>query len=272
MEPSPEVTDRQERRFKQHEIALKKILRPDQIEENNSIYARLEAKELSFKEAKLEHEKLLIKVGSQDHMTGLDNAKAAEVKLSDLMEYCQQMGIPLSGIYMDGDGFREINAVLGHNVGDRVIKALAQAVDMGTREETDLQVRLSTEQKTPAQPRENEESGTPSRLGGDEFFVTLPGANLEETIVVFSRISTIFAAITDENIPEYKQRFGKSMTITGGAVQYNPDLDSNPQEFINRNERALQHGKETQKGILTLSRDSGFETIRTVTIDPNTLH
>lgn len=247
--PGKEAQTRKERKYKQHQLALEKIVRPDHIQANTEIYSHLRSGELTIDEAEHRSEELLVKVASVDHMTGLDNARAADLKLTQLIEYCEQMDISLVGLYLDGDEFREVNK-LGHDLGDLVIKALGQAI--GVVRTTDLQSRLTTEHTTSAQGPEDEKTGTQARLGGDEFFVVLPGATLEDTEDIFSRITAAFATITDNAVPEFREKFGRSITITGGAAQYVGGRDNGPQGFINTCERAMQKGKDTQKGSLTI--------------------
>lgn len=241
---------RKERKYQQHQRALEKIVRPDLVQVNTEIYRQLESGEITLAEGKHRHEELLIKVGSVDHLTGLDNAKAANLKLAQLIEYCEQMDIPLVGMYLDGDDFREVNK-LGHDLGDLVIMALGQAIRLVR--ETDLQTRLATEQTTSTQDPEDEETGTQSRLGGDEFFIVLPGATPENTQDIYSRIAAEFAAITDIAVPQFREKFGRSITITGGAALYNGKRDNGPQGFIHTCERAMQEGKDTQRGSLTIA-------------------
>lgn len=241
-----------ERQIQQHQKALEKIVRTDHVVENETIYRQIESKEIILNEAKLRHERLLIKVASVDHMTGLDNSRAAEMKLAELIEYCAENDIPIIGIFCDGNDFREINNKIGHDVGDEVIKALAEAIKEATRT-SDLPVRLADEQTVLEDLPTDEEFETRARIGGDEFFVALPGANLQDASTIFSRISTKFASITDRVVPQCKQRFGRSLTVTGGAAQYDPAIDESPHAFIKRCERTMQTSKDTQKGSLIIS-------------------
>lgn len=245
---SPEQPNLRERRFEQHKIALEKIVRPDHIQANQTIYEQLRSGEITFDEAQRKHEELLIEVASIDHMTGLDNIRAAEIKLAQLIEYCAGKKIPLVGMYIDGDDFRTINE-MGHHVGNQVIRALGQTLE--TTRTTDLPTRLSDETDSIQLP-ENEKPDTQSRLGGDEFFIALPGVTLQDASTIFSRIMTEFIAITDRDIPEYRQKFGRPITITAGAAQYDQDQDLNPQGFIKKCERKMQSGKETGKGLLII--------------------
>ena len=216
-----------------HEAALEKIVRPDHREENHEIYQRLRRGEITIDEAEHLSEVLIVQVGSVDHMTGLDNSRAAALKLEELTDYCEQNNIPLLGLYLDGDDFKVINTI-SHHIGDQVIKALGRSLEKATRD-TDLQVRL--------------EPDTKARLGGDEFFIALPGATIAEALIIFDRISKDFAGFTSE-IPELRE-LGKPTTITGGVAQFEKGVDTNPENFIKRCERAMQYGKDSgEKGKL----------------------
>lgn len=239
-----------QRRFKEHEQALQKIVRPDHVAINTEIYELLASGGITLDEARKRHESLLIEVASIDHLTGLDNASAANIKLDQMIDYCQEQKIPLVGLYLDTDGLKQLNNI-GHHLGTRAITALAAAIEDETRN-TDLQVRLITEQEIQHQSLNGEARGT-ARLGGDEFFVVLPGATLKDANVIFNRIQINFRTTTDRDLPEYFNSFGRRMSVTGGAAKFDPEIDKDSDGFIKRTERAMQHGKESQKGTLVFS-------------------
>lgn len=249
--PEQSANPQIERSGQQHQAALEKIVHPHFIVENQKIFDQLRNGEITIDEARSRSELLLIKVGSRDHMTNLDNARAAEVKVEELMGYCEENNLPLLGLYCDGDFFKQINDKLGHDVGDFVIKALAHVIERTTRK-TDLQ----TYPRDEGQPEDttpsliHKKAGTTNaRMGGDEFFIALPGATVEDARVIFTRISERFARITDRVM-------GRSMTITAGVVLFDKTIDSNPQGFIKRCERAMQFGKDEHKGGLTIGKDN----------------
>lgn len=266
-DPEQSANPQIERSGQQHKAALEKIVHPNFVDENQKIFDQLRNGEITIDETQSKSELLLIKVGSKDHMTNLDNARTAEVKVGELMDYCVENNLPLIGFYCDGDFFKQINDRLGHDVGDFVIKALAHVIERTTRK-TDFPVRPRDE----GQPEDttpsliHERAGTTNaRMGGDEFFIALPGATIEDARVIFTRISERFARITDRVMPQYKQEFGRSMTITAGVVLFDKAIDSNPQGFIKRCERAMQFGKEKHKGGLTIGEDDSatFEPVST---------
>lgn len=250
---SPETNPWHERRYATHEEVLVGIVHPDHIEANNKIYQVLEEGTISLEEAKRRHEELLIEVASIDHMTGLDNARSAHFKLARLMEYCQNRGIPLTGIYFDADGLKEVNDRIGHHIGNEVIKSLAAAIDEGTRP-TDLSVRLVSEEEASSQ--DTEEEGLEkqrARLGGDEFFGGFPGASLTEAEIIFNRIQGIFASKIAQLPVNIQEALGRDLRVTGGGVQYDNSIDTSAEDFINRADSAMRFGKENNKGSLNIS-------------------
>lgn len=241
-----------ERKFSAHQEALEKIVRPNHLLTHNTIFKQLQSGEITLEEAQHQEEELLIKIASTDHMTGLDNPRGAELKLTQLIDYCTQNNIPLIGMYLDGDNFKLINDMFGHDIGNIVILLLTRGINKGTRP-SDIKTQFTTKPTNKEQSSVNEKESAKARLGGDEFFIALPGATLKETPDIFARITDHFAKITDRLLPDYKKQVGSSMTITAGAVQYTPELDQNPSGFIKRCERTMQNGKETHKGALTIA-------------------
>lgn len=251
--PNLETNPHHERRYATHEEVLAGVVHPNHIEANNKIYQELEKGTINLEEAKRRHEELLIEVASIDHMTGLDNARSAHYKLARLMRYCQEGGIPLVGIYLDADGLKEVNDKLGHDIGDLVIKSLASAIEKGTRS-SDLPVRFVSEREASELSSEEQDlEKQKGRLGGDEFFVAYPGANLEEVQIMFERFQSNFK-INIAHLPiNIQQLLGRELRVTGGAAQYDASVDKSAEDFITRGEAAMRFGKEYGRGSLNIS-------------------
>lgn len=91
-------------------------------------------------QARLEH------IAHFDALTGLPNRMLLSDRLGQAMTQAQRYGERLAVIYLDLDGFKEINDSYGHDVGDRLLVALAKRMKHTLRG-----------------------SDTLARLGGDEF-------------------------------------------------------------------------------------------------------
>lgn len=87
-----------------------------------------------------------------DQLTGIANREAITRRIEDriLRQRRSRDSHPFALLYVDLNGFKEINDRFGHNVGDMVLKEFASRLVMGTRE-----------------------SDLAARFGGDEFVVLL---------------------------------------------------------------------------------------------------
>ncbi len=227
-----------ERKTDYHKEALEEIVRPDHLKLHHEIYAKLKKGELTIDQAEVESEKLMILIGSVDHLTGLDNARAANIKLEGFMNYCLEKDLPLTVIYLDGDGIKRINTE-SHDLGDIAIKSIAEAVKQETRS-IDEPSRLDTEK--PYESKDSHDSPVEARRGGDEFEIILPGATLADAETIFNRVLTRLDQISAQVLP------GMPLSLTGGAVQYDPNADKSAEELSSRAERAMEFGKQNGKG------------------------
>ncbi len=85
-----------------------------------------------------------------DPLTGLSNRKFFAEQLYESLHWAQHNNLLLGLLFIDLDGFKQVNDTLGHETGDRLLMTIAE--------------RLSNSLRA---------SDTVSRLGGDEFTVIL---------------------------------------------------------------------------------------------------
>jgi diguanylate cyclase (GGDEF)-like protein/PAS domain S-box-containing protein len=85
-----------------------------------------------------------------DALTGLDNRISLGPALEKAVERTRRRGSKIAGLFLDLDGFKQINDLHGHDAGDRLLIEAAR------------RLRTSLRASDPV-----------ARLGGDEFFVVL---------------------------------------------------------------------------------------------------
>jgi len=109
-------------------------------------------------EALLKNEALLLEQSVRDHLTGLFNRRYLEETLEREILRSSRVQLTLGIIMLDVDDFKHFNDTYGHAAGDEILHQLGQMLLTHFRRED-----------------------VPSRYGGDEFTIVLPGASLEIT-------------------------------------------------------------------------------------------
>jgi diguanylate cyclase (GGDEF)-like protein/PAS domain S-box-containing protein len=108
-------------------------------------------------ERKLAQDRLAF-LANYDSLTGLPNRSLFRDRLAQAMERARRSGRTMALLFLDLDHFKTINDSLGHDVGDRLLQHVAQALRTCLR-------------KADTVARNTTEDFTVSRLGGDEFTV-----------------------------------------------------------------------------------------------------
>src|SRR6202521_788211 len=101
-------------------------------------------------EAARTHGKILESLALKDPLTGLANRRLLAERMSIALAHARRNESALAVVYLDLDGFKQINNTLGHGAGDTLLKMAAERLVATVREED-----------------------TVARLGGDEFIIAL---------------------------------------------------------------------------------------------------
>lgn len=120
------------------------------IEEEHYVFMMAENISLSLANMHLREE--LQEQAMEDALTGLSNRRKMEQRLGTLLYDARETGQPVSCIMLDVDNFKSFNDTYGHEMGDRVLKEVANVLTSHTRED-----------------------GLAFRYGGEEFVILLPG-------------------------------------------------------------------------------------------------
>ena len=99
-----------------------------------------------------EQEQRLRRAALSDNLTGLPNRAAFLATLESAVQRAADGGPQFTVLFLDLDGFKRVNDTLGHAAGDELLVHVAKRIRGSLRA-----------------------SDVPSRFGGDEFLVLLPG-------------------------------------------------------------------------------------------------
>lgn len=99
-----------------------------------------------------------------DALTALGNRRGMEEQVERMMRSCQ-LGMSLTMLLMDLDGFKLINDSLGHAAGDLLLQEVAQRMRQVMRKQDRL-----------------------FRMGGDEFSVLMPNTTIEQGHLLAERL------------------------------------------------------------------------------------
>jgi diguanylate cyclase (GGDEF)-like protein len=134
-----------------------------------------------------------------DSLTSVYNHGYFLKKLSEQAAESSLTHIPLSLIMLDIDFFKQYNDTYGHLVGDRILKTLCAAIRHHIKQ-----------------------SDAVGRWGGEEFIISLPGANGLQAAQVAQRIGQTMAAL---RIEDREQRTIPVPTVSQGIALYPAEAD-----------------------------------------------
>ncbi|BCJ89355.1 diguanylate cyclase response regulator [Terrihabitans soli] len=165
----------------------------------------------------------LIRLASTDPLTGSLNRRAFFRLAGEACERAATGPLPLAAVMMDIDHFKKINDVYGHDVGDLVLRGVAEQ----------------------AQKVDGSVFG---RLGGEEFAMMLEGRNAQQGLVVADGLRVL---MTQLSFPSSKGDV--SLTCSFGVTEYHPgdaiDL------MLKRADVALYEAKTGGRNRVIVSED-----------------
>lgn len=161
-----------------------------------------------------------------DPLTGLFNRKAFLKDLDIYFADAMKKKYPIALLFVDLDGFKQINDSLGHSVGDEILQLTAERIVH----------TVGNKQKI-------------CRWGGDEFLVALPEYNADEG----EKFAKALIACLSE--PLHFDHNVLSVGATVGIAMY-PTHSESAEEIIRLADTAMFVQKKTQKSTVRMfSRD-----------------
>jgi len=178
---------------------------------------------------------LVRELAYHDELTGLPRANLAMDRLEQGIRGLKYSGRRLALLFIDLDGFKEINDSYGHEVGDEVLAEVARR----------MQASVGS-------------GDTIARLGGDEFIVIIPSIECDEDAL---RVGQSLMAVFDRPVQyrEHRMRIGASI-----GISITSDDAEDARSLLSCSDRAMYQAKKRGKGrIVQLQRcDDGQEAAR----------
>lgn len=155
---------------------------------------------------------------THDHLTGLPNRKLFYDRLQQSIEWANTHSQLVALLFLDLDGFKQVNDTLGHDVGDLLLKAVADRLSRCLRS-----------------------SDTVSRLGGDEFTVILPAIpSVQQASSVAEKILVTLS---------HPYKFGTQVlnVTTSIGISIYPHDGEETELLLKEADNAMYHAKELGK-------------------------
>jgi diguanylate cyclase (GGDEF)-like protein len=150
-----------------------------------------------------------------DHLTGLANRDLLHDRLKHAITRARRHDSLIGVMFMDLDGFKPINDRLGHEVGDKLLVALARRLEEGLRG-----------------------SDTPARFGGDEFVVLCEDvADEQHVIAIAERLQRAIAEPFRIDDHELAVSSSMGVVVSDGRDRSAGELIRNADETMYRAKR-----------------------------------
>jgi len=172
---------------------------------------------LLYKKAE-ESNKVLASLALHDELTGLPNRRLLMDRLSLSIAHARRNKLAMAVMYLDLDGFKQINDTLGHDAGDTLLSLAAARMVAAVRQED-----------------------TVARLGGDEFVIVL--WELSHADGVDKPVSKVLHAVSQ---PYSIQGRSISMTTSIGISIY-PTHGEDAETLMKSADLALYEAKRAGK-------------------------
>ena len=205
--------------------ALQQLLKREQTARAESLQSRVEVIEwqldLRRQEQRVQRletdSRLFEKLAMEDALTGLPNRRRLESELKAWLDVQGNIGEPLCVALIDVDRFKDVNDRHSHNVGDAVLKRIAQIFREGLRDHD-----------------------FPARLAGDEFVIVLRNTSVAAARDICARLGDATRTFDWSSIAD-----GLSATISIGLAQSRPG--DTVEEMLARSDAAMYSEKAARR-------------------------
>jgi diguanylate cyclase (GGDEF)-like protein/PAS domain S-box-containing protein len=162
-------------------------------------------------------------LSNTDHLTGTLNRRAFEKQLDAEINRARREKLTLSIILSDIDFFKQINDTQGHQMGDEVLKKLAEFLIQQCRSYDFV-----------------------GRYGGEEFIICLPGANREDALKKAKRLCAAVEKLEVTGLDNAK------ITASFGVSSLRNEDGENIDTIFKRADKALYKAKSDGRNCVRI--------------------
>ncbi|MBE9171414.1 diguanylate cyclase [Pleurocapsales cyanobacterium LEGE 06147] len=170
------------------------------------------------------------RIAFSDPLTGLPNRREFLARLDAIEAHEHQCRNTFAVMFIDLDGFKEINDEHGHQAGDALIRTIAERL----------------RQQCP-------EHGVLARVGGDEFTILLDTSRTQQAaqpMAVALAMRLLEEIALPVTVDRHVMQVGGSIGITA-----NIHASVSPRELLRRADLAMYHAKTQGKGKISIYSD-----------------
>jgi diguanylate cyclase (GGDEF)-like protein/PAS domain S-box-containing protein len=161
-----------------------------------------------------------------DYLTDLPNRALLLDVLNHSIALAQRNKLKTAVLFLDLDGFKQINDTLGHDAGDLLLKAVSRRIREAIRD-----------------------SDTLSRVGGDEFIIALDNIESDENAEQVA--DKIIGALSEPfKLAGHAGRVGASI-----GISLFPDDATDPERLLKQADEAMYLAKQSGKNTSRFYRD-----------------
>jgi len=155
----------------------------------------------------------------RDPLTGLANRTSLGPALEQAVERARRRAVRLAGVFIDLDGFKQVNDLYGHDAGDRFLIEIARRLRATVRA-----------------------SDVVARLGGDEFFVLL------EEVQDEGAVENVIRKLLSEAVRPYELPGGAHARLSASmGVSLFPDHALDANSLVKLADTAMYAAKQAGK-------------------------
>ncbi|MCW8998399.1 MAG: EAL domain-containing protein, partial [Kangiellaceae bacterium] len=173
----------------------------------------------------IEEQKLQL-AAHYDGLTGLANRTTLFVHLKHAIDRCNRHGTELAVLFIDLDNFKQINDSYGHEVGDQVLRHVAQVMSTTVRKNDSL-----------------------ARLGGDEFVLVIE--DFEDT----TELARVAEKLLNAVVSFRERQYSVDISASIGISLYPAD-ETNAEMLLQKADKAMYQAKTKGKNQAVFYRSA----------------